>query len=87
MSGAALFAAELGGEAPILDLHGVHVGEVEERVDMFITSHRDNGPVMKIIYGGGTGTLKETTIQYVSRHPMIARVIEDLGYCFVILHR
>lgn len=56
---AAIFAAELGSEAPELDLHGLTVDEAVSEADRFINHEAVAGAeVVKLIHGRGEGKLR-----------------------------
>lgn len=88
MSNPALFAAELGAEVPTLDLHGTYPDEVEHSIDVFITGcYADEVRVFKIIYGKGTGRLRDTVHAILKKHAMVDCIEEKPGYCFGVLYR
>lgn len=66
----ALFAAELGGSSPVLDLHGLPPDEAERELDLFVNlefagPERRDLKVIKIIHGRGAGILRNTVIKYL----------------------
>ena len=68
----AIFAAELGGSAETLDLHGLNRNEAEQAMLDFLNHEFADPPgrkdvkVVKIIHGGGEGVLKKMVADYLS---------------------
>jgi DNA mismatch repair protein MutS2 len=68
---AALFAAEIG-EAPTIDLHGMHRDEARHALESFLHQafmRRDSA--VRIIHGRGTDTLRRATESILSAHPVV----------------
>lgn len=64
---AAIFAAELGGEAPEIDLHELDsIDQAIHRLDAFINHEAVAGTeVIRIIHGHGTGKLRAEVEKYL----------------------
>ncbi len=74
----ALFAAELGGSAPELDLHGLPADEAAREIDLFVNFEFAGKPrldfkVVKIIHGRGAGVLRQAAINYLKKSPFVQR--------------
>lgn len=67
-----LFAAELGGRAPEVDLHGMDAVEASEVVDRFLHLQFMAGErVVKIVHGRGSGKLRETVHRLLKTHSLV----------------
>ncbi|MBT4120980.1 MAG: Smr/MutS family protein [Candidatus Magasanikbacteria bacterium] len=83
---AKIFAAEIGADIPVLDLHGLYPSEALEQVEPFVFAmHKDKQDTGRIIYGGGTGVLRKEVLNYLQKHPLIEDVVEEGGSCLVLL--
>ena len=83
---AKIFAAEIGADIPVLDLHGLYPSEALEKVEPFIYDiHKNKQDMGRIIYGGGTGVLRQEVLQYLEKHPLVEDVIEEGGSCLVLI--
>jgi len=83
---AKIFAAEIGADIPVLDLHGFYPSEALEKVEPFVCDMYKNKQDMgRIIYGGGTGVLRKEVLQYLETHPLLGDVVEEGGSCLVLL--
>jgi dsDNA-specific endonuclease/ATPase MutS2 len=80
---AKIFAASLGGKIPELDLHGLYPEEALEKLELFLFANR-NEQYCRVIYGMGTGKLREAVLGYLKKHPLVEDVVEDGGSCVVI---
>jgi len=68
----AIFAAELGGRAPEVDLHGMDTIEALEAVDRFLHLQFMAGErVAKIVHGRGSGKLREVVHQLLKSHTLV----------------
>ncbi len=82
---AIIFAAELGGKMPELDLHGLYPNEALEKLELFIFDcYKNKENKARIIYGFGTGKLGREVIVYLEKHPMIEDVVEMEGSCILV---
>ena len=62
----ALFAAEIGDQAPTIDLHGHTVDLALSRLDSFLHHELLQGTdAIKIIHGRGGGWLREAVLKYL----------------------
>ncbi len=83
---AKIFAAEIGADIPVLDLHGSYPSEALEQVEPFVYDmYRDKQEVGRIIYGGGAGVLRREVLDYLKKHPLVEDVVEEGGSCLVLL--
>lgn len=80
---AKIFAASLGAEMPELDLHGLYPAEALEKLELFLFANR-NKQMCRVIYGGGTGKLRDEVLQYLKKHSMVEDVVEDGGSCVIL---
>ena len=79
-------AAQLRRDLAVLDLHGAYPGQVNDRLEPFLyTQYRASTTAVKIIYGGGTGALRERVLTVLRQHPLVATIAEEGGACTVIL--
>jgi len=82
---AKIFAAEIGADIPVLDLHSLYPDEALEKVEPFIYDMYKNKQDMgRIIYGGGTGKMREEVLNYLEKHPLVDDVVEEGGSCLVL---
>jgi len=84
---AALFAAELGGNVPKLDLHGLTRAQASVAVDQFIhRNYNHTKPVpIEIIFGIGKGILSDAVQKELSNHPLVKRIKTMVGSCVVVV--
>jgi len=74
----AIYAAELGGEAPVVDLHGLDRNLAIQMLDSFLnhefaaTKRRDVKAV-KIVHGRGEGKLREAILQHLKTLKFVER--------------
>ncbi|MGL6056895.1 MAG: Smr/MutS family protein [Culicoidibacterales bacterium] len=59
-----------------LDLHGSTVVEAKIAIDSFLKRQKAATPV-EIVFGKGTGTLKQALIPYVKTHKFVEKVYVD----------
>ena len=87
-SEAKIFAAELGAEMPELDLHDKYPHEIEDEVRGFVLEkYNQDVEMIKIIYGGGTGKMKETVLDILKQKELKAIILEikaTEGNCIVV---
>jgi len=68
---AAFFSAELG-EVPTLDLHGMDRRGAQEAVEEFLNhAFMRREPVVKVIHGHGTETLKHFVETFLASYPIV----------------
>lgn len=72
---------DLNGSYATLDLHGLYPEDAEIKIDLFLTEHYKKAEPVKIVYGVGSGVLREACLEFLNKHPMIAKVVEGPGYC------
>jgi len=80
------YAAELGAEIPELDLHGNYPDEAVEKLEIFISDlvyKKEN--IGRVIYGGGTGKLREIALSRVQKSPLVKDYKEESGSCLVLV--
>jgi len=87
---AKLFKAELDPNLPTLDLHGFYPDEAIDKLELFLfENHQSNPPAggttLRIIYGGGTGKLKEKVLEYLKNHQLVDTIKDEGGSCILIL--
>ena len=80
---AKIFAASLGAEMPELDLHGFYPAEALEKLELFLFANKDK-QMCRVIYGGGTGKLREEVLAYLKKHPMVEGVVEEGGSAVIL---
>lgn len=82
---AKFFAAQLGAKIPSLDLHGFYPSVALEKLEIFlyqcIEKKVDSG---RIIYGGGTGRLREIILEKIKNHPTVVDYKEEGGSCIIL---
>ncbi len=67
---AAIFAAELGGEAPELDLHGLEIDQALSELDTFLHHQMMlKAEVLKIIHGRGEQKLQRAIHEWLRQAP------------------
>lgn len=81
-----LFAATLRHDIPTLDIHGSRAHEASEQVSFFIAKliGQKEGEG-KIIYGIGTGALREAVLHELRNSSGIATLQEQSGSCIFLL--
>lgn len=84
---AKIFAAELRNDVPTIDLHNVYPQEALEKLELFLYDQvQQKHEVIKVVYGGGKGVLKNNVITYLHRHPLVDTIVEQGGSCITILY-
>lgn len=82
----AKFAAELRDDLPFLDLHHVPVHSVLDKVEIFLYNQfQQKSYVVRIIYGGGTGKLRDLVLSCLNKHPLVIDISEQPGNCIVFI--
>lgn len=83
---AKLFAASLRDDLPTLDLHNTYPDEVVNELEIFLSRAIEKDfEVVRVIYGGGTGKLREITLNYLQNHKLIGKIEETGGSSLVLL--
>lgn len=89
-SEAKIFAAELGAEMPELDLHEKFPHEIEDEVKTFLLENYNfNKEMVRIIYGGGTGKMREAVLEVLDQKELkaiIASIKIKEGSCVVVFN-
>jgi dsDNA-specific endonuclease/ATPase MutS2 len=79
------FAAQLGAKIPVIDLHGLYSSDALEKLDIFIyqciEKNEDSG---RVIYGGGTGKLREVVLGKLKDHKAVSKYQEEGGSVIVL---
>lgn len=82
---AKFFAAEIGAKIPTLDLHGFYPSDALEKLDVFIYECvAKNVDSARIIYGGGTGRLREAALDYLKNIKAAADYKDEGGSCIIL---
>jgi dsDNA-specific endonuclease/ATPase MutS2 len=67
-----IFGAELSGNAPSIDLHGLDVLAGVHELDLFLHSTFMRGDdVVKVIHGRGTGKMREVVQTFLSTQQIV----------------
>lgn len=74
----AIYAAELGGVAPAVDLHGLDKNQALHMLDSFLNhefagAERRDVKAVKIIHGRGEGILRQAILAHLKTIPFIER--------------
>ena len=80
------YAAELGAKIPELDLHGNYPDVAKEKMEIFISDlvfKKEN--IGRVIYGGGTGKLREIVLNIAKNSPLVKDVKEEGGSCLLLI--
>jgi DNA mismatch repair protein MutS2 len=71
------FSAELG-QASELDLHGVTVAMALGELEHFLHAHwHHREPIVRIIHGRGSGTLRQAIHKWLKLHPKMVAEFRD----------
>ncbi|EKD43870.1 MAG: hypothetical protein ACD_72C00090G0002 [uncultured bacterium] len=82
---AKLFAAQIGAEIPSLDLHGLYPDQALEKLDFFIYQCvEQNADSARVIYGGGTGRLRDAVLEKIKTYSIILECYDEGGSCIII---
>jgi len=85
---AKIFAAELGAAMPQFDLHEKYPHEIENDVKSFVIENYGlDKEMVRIIYGGGTGKMREAVLEILNREDMkniIVSIDVKEGSCVVV---
>jgi dsDNA-specific endonuclease/ATPase MutS2 len=83
---AKLFAAEMDKNIPCLDLHGFYPDEAVNKLDIFLyENYSQKCSAVRVVYGGGTGRLREVILAYLSEHDLAETVKDEGGSAVVVL--
>ena len=84
-SEAKIFAARLGKKIPELDLHGFRISEALEKLELFLYEMEQNKEeIVRVIYGGGTGRLREAVLKHLGGHPLPVEISDEGGSCLIL---
>lgn len=79
------FAAELGAKIPTLDLHGFYPSDALEKLDIFLYQCVEkNVDSARVIYGGGTGKLREAVLDKLKVHKAVKNYLQEGGSAVVL---
>jgi len=79
------FAAQLGAKIPTLDLHGFYPSDALDKLDIFIYQCVEkNVDSARIIYGGGTGKLREIVLKKLKEYKVVTKYQEEGGSVIVL---
>jgi len=83
---AKLFAAEIDDRLPVLDLHGLYPEDALTKLDVFLYENFNKQiQAVRIIYGAGTGRLKEEVLIFLFKHGLVEECKDEGGSAVVIL--
>ncbi|MFA6548287.1 MAG: Smr/MutS family protein [Candidatus Magasanikbacteria bacterium] len=79
------YAAQLGAKIPELDLHGLYPSDALEKLDIFIYQCVEkNTDSARVIYGGGTGKLREVVLEKLKGCKAVKNYQEEGGSVIVL---
>lgn len=79
------FAAQLGAKIPTLDLHGFYPSVALEKLDIFLYQCIEkNAGSARIIYGAGTGKLRQIVLNSLKKYSMVIDYEEQSGNCIIL---
>lgn len=82
---AKIFAADLGADIPELDLHGFYPDEALEKLEQFLYScYKKKIKMARVIYGGGTGKLRDVVLEHLQKHPQVEDVVDRGATCVIL---
>lgn len=89
-----IFGAELSGNAPFVDLHGLDASAGVHELDLFLHSAFMRGDdVIKIIHGRGTGKMREAVHAFLATETLVETFrdghspAEISGVTYVVLRK
>jgi len=89
-----IFGAELSGNAPSVDLHGLDTQSGVHELDLFLHSSFMHGDeVVKIIHGRGSGKMREVVHTFLATQELVEMFrdaqnqVEVLGATYVVLKK
>ncbi len=81
-----IFAAQLRQGMPTLDLHKYRPAEALDALEFFLFRLvEQNETEARVIYGIGTGAMREQVIHYLQTHKLIDKIVEEAGSAIVLL--
>lgn len=84
---AKFFKASLDNNIPQLDLHGFYPQEAIEKLELFLFDELNKKQdVLRVIYGGGTGRLREEVLGYLKKHSLVDSIKDEGGSCIILLN-
>ena len=79
------YAAQLGAKIPTLDLHGFYPNDALDKLDIFLYQCVENNyDSARVIYGGGTGKLREVVVDKLKVHKAVKNYSEEGGSAVVL---
>lgn len=67
-----IFGAELSGNAPSIDLHGLDTQSGTHEIDLFLHASFAHGDeVVKIIHGRGTGKMRDAVHAFLAKQTIV----------------
>lgn len=82
---AKFFAAQIGAVIPTLDLHGFYPSDALEKLEIFLYQCVEkNADSARVIYGGGTGRLRQAVLGYLENHKVPVDYQDEGGSCVVL---
>ncbi len=79
------YAAQLGASMPTLDLHGFYPSAALDKMDIFIYQCVEKkADSARIIYGGGTGKLREAVLEKLKDYSVITGYQDESGSCVIL---
>lgn len=82
---AKIFAADLEADIPELDLHGFYPDEALEKLEQFLYScYKKKIKMARVIYGGGTGKLRDVVLEHLQKHPQVEDVVDRGATCVIL---
>jgi DNA mismatch repair protein MutS2 len=89
-----IFGAEMSGNAPSIDLHGLDTDAGVHELDLFLHSaFMRSDDVVKIIHGRGTGKMREAIHKFLSSQELVEQFrdshnpAEMAGVTYVVLKK
>lgn len=84
----AFLGAELGGDVPEVDLHGMHQREAQDALERTIQSaFMQSERVIRIIHGRGDGVLGEMVQKQLKEHPNVVNHKRGDGVSYAEIER
>lgn len=82
---AKFFAAEIGAKIPTLDLHGFYPSDALDKLEIFVYQcvEKNTGSA-RIIYGGGTGRLREAVLNHLEKIKVVVDYQDEGGSCIIL---
>ncbi len=83
---AKILAAQLRRDLPELDLHGFYPDQALEQLGLFLSRLLEkNERASRVIYGGGSGKLRNSVFNYLQQQPFVATIQDEGGSCLILL--